>query len=637
MVVSGKERKDIQVTPNKKHNVFLRMFSSFANIDLETAEEFFKELEQDELVIEREITTLSFNSGMMILEGNAHFFGKEPLTDCEIEKYLILKQGDKEVAELRMQNLQNEKLSFSGYKISVNFNKFKGGRVLQPGRYEILIKIKQFLDDKWIEGICSLGNIKNQKTDFIISSEIQVYTSKINKIYRLIAELDYESQQFMVSSKRLAEIDPREQQKDLVQENRLLSYMKKKTFKLCYYVCKILPVRKNKISFASDSRIDISGNFEYIYEALQSNNLNFNSFFFLKESIREKKTWIEFLKMAYHFATSRYIILDDYYPLIYPISIKKRTDLIQVWHAVGAFKTFGYSRIGMPGGPKVGSVDHKNYTKAIVSSSHVIDKYAEGFGIDPEKIYPIGVPRTDVFFDLDKQQAIFTRLNEEMPFLENKKIILFAPTFRGNGQQSAYYPFEYLNFKDIYEALYKQGWIMLLKIHPFVQNKPQIPYEYKEFYFDVSDYREINDLLLVADVLITDYSSVCFEYALLKRKMIFYSPDLAEYTATRNFYYEYLKFIPGSFAATTEELIESIQDGKVDYEKLNSFISYFFEDLDGKSADRFVNYLVHDFYEEALEEEIHYSEDGKWIPAWGEQGTTTAEDEKTENMNHLPR
>ncbi|MHC5281016.1 CDP-glycerol glycerophosphotransferase family protein [Listeria kieliensis] len=621
MTVSDKEGKDIRATHNKKRNMFFKMFSSLVNIDLEVAEELLKELEQEELIIEKEITKLTFNSGMMVLEGNAHFLGNEPLTESEIEKYLIFKKDGKEVAELRMQNLQNEKLFFSDYKISVNFNKFERGRVLQPGNYEILLKIKQFFNGEWVEGVCTLGNIKNQKTDFIVSSEMKVYTSKMNKSYRLIAELDVESQKFIISSKKLAEVESFLEQKDLTQENRLLRYAKKLVFRFCYRICKIWPIQKNKITFASDSRTDLSGNFEYIYEAIQSNGSHFNSFFFLKESIRDKKTWIEFFKLAYHFATSRYIILDDYYPLIYPLSIRKNTDLIQVWHAVGAFKTFGYSRMGMPGGPKIDSVDHKNYTKAIVSSHHVVDKYAEGFGIKAESVYPIGVPRTDLFFDLNKQQSILERLYKEMPFIKNKKVILFAPTFRGNGQQSAHYPFEYLNFKDIYEALYKKGWVMLLKIHPFVQNKPQIPYQYKDFYFDVSDYREINDLLLVTEVLITDYSSVCFEYALLKRKMVFYSPDLAEYTATRNFYYEYLKFIPGFFATTTEELIESVQEEKIDYDKLNDFISYFFDDLDGKSADRFVKYLMHDFYEEDIEE-THYSEDGKWIPAWGEKGAT---------------
>ncbi|POD88951.1 CDP-ribitol ribitolphosphotransferase [Lactiplantibacillus plantarum subsp. plantarum] len=119
-----------------------------------------------------------------------------------------------------------------------------------------------------------------------------------------------------------------------------------------------------------------------------------------------------------------------------------------------------------------------------------------------------------------------------------------------------------LNFKEIYEALH-EDYVFLLKIHPFVQNKPTLPYEYSDFYYDVSDYREINDLLLVADQLITDYSSVCFEYALLKRPMIFFAPDLADYMQSRSFYFNYFDFIPGSLAENTGDLIQQLKHPKL--------------------------------------------------------------------------
>ncbi|KLD61643.1 hypothetical protein WP50_00660, partial [Lactiplantibacillus plantarum] len=100
----------------------------------------------------------------------------------------------------------------------------------------------------------------------------------------------------------------------------------------------------------------------------------------------------------------------------------------------------------------------------------------------PDKIQPLGIPRTDIFFDEPKKQAIRERLAHDLPFIKGKKVILFAPTFRGNGQQSAYYPFEMLNFRAIYEALH-EDYVFLLKIHPFVQNKPTLPYEYSDFYY----------------------------------------------------------------------------------------------------------------------------------------------------------
>src|SRR5699024_4007585 len=149
----------------------------------------------------------------------------------------------------------------------------------------------------------------------------------------------------------------------------------------------------------------------------------------------------------------------------------------QVWHAAGAFKTFGFSRVGRPGGPSVKSRNHRNYTKATVSSEGVRDHYAEGFGINVDKVYPTGVPRSVIFFDEEYKTYVRETLYNKYPFLKDNKVILFAPTFRGNGQASAYFPFHVLDFKKLYENL-SDEYIFLFKIHPFVNNKLTIPHEY---------------------------------------------------------------------------------------------------------------------------------------------------------------
>lgn len=213
----------------------------------------------------------------------------------------------------------------------------------------------------------------------------------------------------------------------------------------------------------------------------------------------------------------------------------------------------------------------------LVSSQNIVSKYAEGFCIDE-----------------NKKIEIVKHLNNEFPFINGKKVILFTPTFRGNGQQSAYSPYEMLNFKRIYEEL-NDKYVFLLKLHPFVQNSPDISYEYQDFYYDISKYPEINDLLLITDCLITDYSSVCFEYALLKRPIIFFCPDLSEYMISRNFYYNYLNFIPGSLATNTDQLIDRISKSEFNELKVDRFIKYFFDHTDGKSSKRLVNAMQRDF------------------------------------------
>lgn len=355
-------------------------------------------------------------------------------------------------------------------------------------------------------------------------------------------------------------------------------------------------IRPNRILFLSDSRNDLSGNFQYIVEEIEKQGLDAELLFCLKKTNNEKRTFREYTQLAWQIATSRYVILDDFYPLVYPLKMRSETDLIQVWHAVGAFKTFGFSRVGKPGGPNPDSKNHRNYDYAIVSSTNVAPYYAEGFGIAREKVLPLGAPRTDLFFDDQKKQNSINTLHDELPFVKNKKVILFAPTFRGDGQQTAHYPYEWLDFEAIYNHFSSEDFVFLLKIHPFVKNKLEIPDAYADFFYDVSDYREINDLLLISDVLVTDYSSVVFEYSLLKKKSIFFTPDLEEYTQSRDFYVDFDEFVPGPIVRNTEALIQEIENYETFSEQqLDHFLNYYFDDLDGKASKRFVDALTNGF------------------------------------------
>src|SRR5699024_6479006 len=218
---------------------------------------------------------------------------------------------------------------------------------------------------------------------------------------------------------------------------------------------------------------------------------------------------------------------------------------------------------------------------ATVSSEGVREHYAEGFGIDVERIEATGVPRADIFFDEEYKHHVVHTLHQKHPFMKHKKVILFAPTFRGNGQASAYFPFETIDMKQLYEELH-EDYVFLFKIHPFVKNKLTIPYEYRDFFYDLSEFREINDLLLVTDVLITDYSSVCFEFALLNKPVLFFAFDVERYIQERDFYYDFFDFIPGPLIRTTSEIVDHVKNEKFDKERMKSFVDYFFGDTLGK-------------------------------------------------------
>lgn len=134
--------------------------------------------------------------------------------------------------------------------------------------------------------------------------------------------------------------------------------------------------------------------------------------------------------------------------------------------------------------------------------------------------------------------------------------------------------------------------VFIIKMHPFIQNKINIKEEYANKIVDLTNYKDINELLLITDLLITDYSSVIFEYSFMEKPIIFYVPDLEEYNNGRSFFYDYDEYMYGITAKTEEELITSINNATVNKEKLVKFKHKFLNKCDGNSTKRFVEELI---------------------------------------------
>ena len=286
------------------------------------------------------------------------------------------------------------------------------------------------------------------------------------------------------------------------------------------------------------------------------------------------------------------ILLDDFHPMLYKVEFDPDVQIIQVWHASGAFKTVGYSRIGKPGGPSPFSDAHKNYTHAIVSSPHDVPFYAEAFGVPDERVTPTGIPRMDLFFDPAHIAATRELVHEAVPMTRDKKVILFAPTFRGTGPSNAYYDYEQLDLPALYELCEEMDVVCVFKMHPFVLKPLEIPEEYADRFIDATTSREINDFLFIADLVITDYSSLVFEYSTLDRPMLFFAYDLEEYISTRDFYEEFVDFVPGKIVSTFDEMLEAIRTGDFEAEKVRPFAETHLGHLDAGSTDRVIDQLV---------------------------------------------
>jgi CDP-glycerol glycerophosphotransferase (TagB/SpsB family) len=245
---------------------------------------------------------------------------------------------------------------------------------------------------------------------------------------------------------------------------------------------------------------------------------------------------------------------------------------------------------------------HRNYHYVTVSSQNVCLWYAQGFGLSTDSIIPAGVPRTDVFVDKSYETKTKEKFYQSYPKLKEKKIILFAPTFRGKGKETAFYPMEYFEPVQVCQRIGEE-YVILIKLHPFIEEKITIPQAYADQIIDLSEFPEINDLLFVSDLLITDYSSLIFEASLRELPMLFYVFDLEEYTRERNFYFDFAPTVPGKKVFHQEELITAIKEQDFQQEKVLPFRKKYFEHFDGKSTERVVDLILKQLERKSYDEQ----------------------------------
>lgn len=364
---------------------------------------------------------------------------------------------------------------------------------------------------------------------------------------------------------------------------------------LLYTLLKPLPIKQNRITFISMRRNELSGNFAFVYDKLKHRD-DLDIKFILSYSSSAVLPLSVVIKFCFSCAVSRVIVLDEFTPQIHYLTLKKQTKLIQLWHACGAFKTFGFTRLGKPSGSPQTTKMHRSYDYVTVSSGYCKKCHSEGFGISDEKIVPTGIARTDVFFDDSYKSDIKRKFFEKYPTLQGKKIILFAPTFRGDVKETAYYPTERFDIEAVCKEL-GDDYAIIVKHHPFVTEKQPIPQKYSSTVIDLSEQEELNDLLFVTDIIITDYSSLVFEAALLKIPMLFYVFDLKEYIKSRDFYFDLQLDSPGKLVYTLPELINAIKAEDFEAWRIEAFAHKFFDSFDGKSSERIAELIIKALHE----------------------------------------
>lgn len=364
-----------------------------------------------------------------------------------------------------------------------------------------------------------------------------------------------------------------------------------------YGISRLRRLDKNKVVFAEIRSDKLTDNFRYIYEEISKYPHIKPEVFFVNNIGGGLGYLWRYVLLAAKMGNAGCVLINETCNLFGAFRFREGTKVIQTWHACGAFKKWGKSVADLSFGETEQEAEkypsHTNYTLCTVSSRECEWAYREAFGLemDDTSVQATGVSRTDFYFREESRRSAEDKLTRLVPQCVGKKIMLYAPTFRGDADK-AYIP-EKLDIRGLMEN-FGGGYVLLIKRHGFVKKPWDIPAECSEFAFDVSDSVGIEELLITADICITDYSSLIFEYSLMEKPIIFYAFDLDEFYDYRGFYYPYDRtFLPGEVAKTNEELFALIRSAEnADCERVREFKERFMGACDGRSTERIAEYIL---------------------------------------------
>lgn len=352
-------------------------------------------------------------------------------------------------------------------------------------------------------------------------------------------------------------------------------------------------IRNKQIIFIENNSTKLSNNFSYLYKKILENyNFNISIHYLQINSPNRWRYFIRCIQLICDAATAKYIFLSDALNIFGYIPVRSESIFIQLWHCCGVFKHFGFS---VSNDPK----QYLNYnynTLMTVSCPEVVWAYQEATGLSAERIVSSGISRTDLLYDKKFINNAYKHFLDFMPDAINKKIILYAPTFRGN--TSCANTSEKLLIPTAFHEL-SESYVVVIKHHPLVKNRPIIPKIFQTFAKDFSEYMDIEELLCVADLCITDYSSLIFEYSLFEKPMIFFAYDYNEYNKSCGFFFDYMEMVPGPVCFTLEETIYHIKHVNDWFNKdvIIKFREKFMGSCDGHSTERILKMIFEENFE----------------------------------------
>lgn len=360
----------------------------------------------------------------------------------------------------------------------------------------------------------------------------------------------------------------------------------KKIMQIIYTFFKLFKTQ-NKVLFMSRQTNDKQLDFNLIIEELKKRDPEVKIKVLNKRLDKGLKSKISYglhmFTQMYHLATSKVVIIDSYSILVCILKHKKDLKIIQIWHALGSLKKFGYSILDKKEGrnSKLAKIMnmHMNYDYVLSSSKASSKFFMEAFNVQKEQMLILGLPRIDFLqskeFQIKTKEEFYRKYSE----CNNKKEnILYVPTYR-EGKS--------INLKSVIDSINFDKYNLIVKTHDGKEriyvNSNKI--EKGIFFLGI-------ELLHVADYIITDYSAIMYEAALVKKPIYFYAYDLDEYENNRGFYINYKKEMPGFISKDIKQIIKKIEDREFYLNKLEIFTNKYIEIKDKNATIELVNVII---------------------------------------------
>lgn len=327
----------------------------------------------------------------------------------------------------------------------------------------------------------------------------------------------------------------------------------------------ILPVNKKKVFFESGIGKNFSDSPKEIFDVLQNENRDLEYIWSYNKKVNDNYDNTKIVKRLspsyyYHLATSRYWVNNQNFPTY--IKKRKGTSYLQTWHGT-PLKRMLHDIDEIQGRDETYlervSQAVKSWDYLISPSNYASQCFRSAFQYTGP-ILEEGYPRNDIFYR-DNNESSSEQLKERLKIDPNKKVILYAMTFRDNQTEGKGFKLDIpLEFEKFHER-FGDDYVLLIRLHVVISNKLRIPAEYKDSIINVSSYPDIQELMMISDALITDYSSVFFDFLNTDKPILFYTYDLEEYRdKLRGFYIDFEKEAPGPLCLTEDSLYDAMED-----------------------------------------------------------------------------